>query len=112
MTPKCFLKIPKYNQKDLFGSILKQRHLYAPDSPKKAFYSLSLEVDFGQYLIRKESGIASKVLDRREWRYHSLEDAEKSFNRIIHQKTKLDRKSSRKYIDKSEMSLDTMKKSP
>jgi len=112
MTTKYLLKAPKYTQKDLFGCVLKQRYLFDPNSPKKAFYSLFLEINFGQYLIRKESGIGSTVLDRRLWAYDSLEKAEKSFNRIIHQKTRPDRKSSRRYIEIPEFSLDTIEKSP
>lgn len=112
MKPKHLLKTLKYTQKDLFGCVLRSMYLFAPDSPKKAFYSLFIEVEFDNYIIRKESGIGSKVLDRREWKYHSLEEAEKSFNRIIHQKTRPDRKSSRRYIDKPEMSLDTIEESP
>ena len=113
MTSKYLLKPPKYAQRDLFGCMLKSMYLFAPDSPKKAFYTLSLEFEFNHYVIRKDSGIDSRTLDRREWRYQSLEDAEKSFNRRIHQKTRPDRKSSRKYVEKTDMPhLDTTDKLP
>jgi len=87
-------------QNDLFNKyLLQQVNLYVPDSPRKAFYRLYLEFEFNNYVVRKESGIGSKVLDRRVWTYESFEKAEKSFNNRIHQKTRLDRKSSRKYIE-------------
>ncbi len=87
-------------QNDLFNKyLLQQVSLYVPDSPRKAFYRLYLEFEFNNYVVRKESGIGSKVLDRRVWTYESFEKAEKSFNNRIHQKTRLDRKSSRKYIE-------------
>ncbi len=96
---KSIPKKPKYTQGDLFKSTLKQRYLIAPNSPKKAFYTLSLEFEFDQYVIRKESGFGSKILDRRKWEYPSLLEAEKSFNRRIKQKTRPDRKSPRHYIE-------------
>ena len=88
----------KYTQKDLFNYLLEQVSLHVPDSPRKAFYTISLEIEFDHYVIRKESGIGSKVLDRRVWRYKSFEKAEKIFNSRIHQKTRPDRKCSRRYI--------------
>ncbi|MBF0230048.1 MAG: hypothetical protein HQK63_10775 [Desulfamplus sp.] len=89
----------KYAQKDLFKYLVEQVSLYVPDSPRKTFYKLYLEFEFNNYVIRKESGIGCKVLDRRVWSYESFEKAEKSFNKRIHQKTRPDRKSSRKYIE-------------
>lgn len=96
---KQILDKPLYIQNDLFKFTLNNIRLFAPDSPKKAFYTLSFEFEFNHYIIRKESGIGSKVLDRRVWTFESFEKAEKSFNNRIHQKTRLDRKSSRKYIE-------------
>lgn len=89
----------KYFKKDLFKSLIEQVSLYVPDSPRKTFYRLYLEFEFNNYIIRKKSRISSKVLDRRVWTFESFEKAEKSFNTRIHQKTRLDRKSSRKYIE-------------
>ncbi len=88
----------KYSQKDLFKYLVEQVSLYVPDSPRKAFYRLYLEFEFNNYIIRKESGIGSKVLNRRVWTYESFEKAEKSFNNRIHQKIRPDRKCSRRYI--------------
>ncbi|MBF0234447.1 MAG: hypothetical protein HQK65_15610 [Desulfamplus sp.] len=95
---KSISKPPKYAQNDLFQKILRHVYLSAPDSPKKAFYTLSLEIEFDQYVIRKQSGIGTKVLDRRKWIYQSLPEAEKSFESRIKQKTSLNRKSVRKYV--------------
>ncbi|MGD9731366.1 MAG: hypothetical protein AB7U45_04220 [Desulfamplus sp.] len=89
----------RYAQKDLFKYLIKKVSLYVPDSPRKAFYRLSLEFEFNNYIICKESGIGSKVLDRRVWIYESFEKAENSFNKRIYQKIRPDRKSLRKYIE-------------
>jgi hypothetical protein len=100
MKHKSIKDKPVCIQNDLFNKyLLQQVSLYVPDSPRKTFYRLYLELEFNNYVVRKESGIGSKVLDRRVWTYESFEKAEKSFNNRIHQKTRLDRKSSRKYIE-------------
>lgn len=96
---KPVLKIPKYAQNDLFGETLKSTYLLSPSSPKKAFYSLSLEIEFNRYVIKKQSGFGDKILDRRTWVFDTLSDAEKSFDRRIKQKTRPDRKSPRHYIE-------------
>ena len=86
-------------QNDLFGEIIRSVYLFSPDSSKKAFYRLSLEIEFNQYVIKKLSGFGKKVLDRRRWIFDSLADAEKSFDRRVKQKTRSDRKSPRHYIE-------------
>ncbi|SLM31115.1 hypothetical protein MTBBW1_2710002 [Desulfamplus magnetovallimortis] len=96
---KSISEPPKYIQNDLFGKTLRAVYLFAPNSPKKAFYRLSLEIEFSQYIIRKQSGIGNKVLDHRKWIYKTLPEAEKSFNSRIRQKTCPDRKSQRHYIE-------------
>lgn len=96
---KLALKTLKFAQGDLFGQILKATYLLSPDSPKKAFYALSLEIEFNQYVIKKESGFGDKVLDRRRWVFDTLSDAEKSFDRRVKQKTRPDRKSPRHYVE-------------
>ena len=50
--------------------------------------------------MRKESGIVSREPDRREWRFESLAEAEKEFDRKLKEKTNLKRKSPRKYAIK------------
>ena len=99
MNRKFVSKKPKFAQRDLFGQTLKSTYLFSPDSSKKAFYALSLEFEFGQYLIKKQSGFGDKVLDRRRWVFDTLSDAEKSFDRRVKQKTRSDRKSPRHYIE-------------
>ena len=89
----------KYAQNDLFQHVLREVHLFAPNSPRKAFYSLSLGFEFSHYTIYKKSGIGSKVLDRRKWVYGTLPEAEKSFSNRLKQKTRPDRKSPRKYVE-------------
>ena len=96
---KSALKTPKFTQGDLFGQILKAAYLLSPDSPKKAFYTLSLELEFNQYVIKKKSGFGDRVLDRRRWVFDTLSDAEKSFDRRVKQKTRPDRKSPRSYVE-------------
>lgn len=71
--------------------------MLCPDSPKKAFYELSIEWRLGEYFLVKKSGAGDKILDVREWSYPSFEKAEKAFNSKIRQKTKPDKKI-RKYI--------------
>ena len=86
------------HQLDLFTpTIIKEAHLVA-ESPRKAFYDLWLEALHGDYFIRKESGAAGKVLDRRLWAYMSAEAAEKAFDRIVREKTRVGRKSARVYL--------------
>lgn len=95
---KSIRKPSRPKQKDLFGRIVREIRMVAPDSPKKAFYSLCLEIEFDQYIIRKESGIGSKVLDHREWKFASMEAADKNFNQRLKQKTSPNRKA-RHYIE-------------
>ena len=100
MAPHKFItKKPKYTQRDLFEEIVRQVYLIAPKSDRKAFYRLSLEFEFNQYIIRKQSGIGSKVLDRRKWAHPSLAEAEKDFDLRIKQKTRSDLKYPRHYIE-------------
>ena len=83
-------------QLNLFPNQIKYVYLIA-SSPKNAFYNLFLEELNGKYRIRKESGANNKVLDKRVWKFESLEKAEKKFNICIKQKTNINRKSNRKY---------------
>jgi hypothetical protein len=68
------------------------------NSPRKAFYQLSLyETEEVRYLIEKKSGAAGRILDRRQWEKSSLEEADKMFRSIIREKTNPARKSPRHY---------------
>ena len=83
-------------QLNLFPTQIKQACLIA-SSPKNAFYNLWLEELNGEYRIRKESGAGKNVLDKRLWRFESLEKAEKVFKQRVRVKINPDRKSPRKY---------------
>lgn len=79
------------DQLSLFPTIIKSADLIA-DSPKRAFYRIRIEEEFGRYEIIKESGANDKVLDCRRWEAASLEKAEKFFDRKVKQKQKTGRK--------------------
>ena len=83
-------------QLNLFPNQIKHTRLVA-SSPKNAFYNLWLEELNGEYRIRKESGAGKKVLDKRLWRFESLEKAEKTFEQRVRVKINPVRKSPRKY---------------
>ena len=46
-------------------SIINSACLVSPDSPRQAFYNLWMELLWGKYTVRKESGGLEKVFDRR-----------------------------------------------
>jgi len=82
----------------LFQRIIIRNINLVSDSPKKAFYRLWLENCLGQYCVRKESGGQSnKTLNRRQWQFDSLPEAERFFDRKLREKTNPARKSPRKY---------------
>ena len=85
-------------QLSLFADMVRTVRLVAPESPKRAFYSLRIESLNGQISLVKESGAKGRVLDRRCWPMKDLDYAVKMFERRIAAKTKQDRKSPRKYI--------------
>ena len=85
-------------QLELFPTQIKSTCLFAPESPKKAFYRIRLEASNGGYLVAKESGIKQTVLDRRKWRFDDLNAAEKFFEAKVKNKTDQNRKSPRKYV--------------
>jgi hypothetical protein len=76
---------------------MKKAHLFAPESPKQAFYRIWLNHASGKFKVLKESGARAVVLDRRSWEFEDLEAAEKFYNRQIKHKTNPLRKSPRKY---------------
>ena len=78
--------------------VLRFDHLIAPNSPKRAYYKLWLEVRHGRHTVRKESGTLRHRLDERTWPFNSLEGAEKFYQKKIKEKTARARKKSRKYI--------------
>lgn len=78
-------------------SPLKKAYLFAPASPKQAFYKIWLNQTSGKFMVLKESGARAVVLDRRSWEFEDLEAAEKFYSRQIKHKTNPLRKSPRKY---------------
>ncbi|MFZ2634265.1 MAG: hypothetical protein WA081_17765 [Desulfosalsimonadaceae bacterium] len=79
------------------SSPLKKAHLFAPESPKQAFYNIWLSQASDKFKVLKESGARAVVLDRRSWEFENLEAAEKFYNQQIKHKTNPSRKSPRKY---------------
>ena len=77
--------------------VLKKANLRA-QSPRNAFYILTLEQITDGYLVRKESGGNGMVFNREAWYRESFADAEKLFLRILKKKTNPNRKSRRKYV--------------
>lgn len=77
--------------------VLKKANLRA-QSPRNAFYRLTLEQITDGYLIRKKSGGNGVVLHREAWYRENLSDAEKLFARILKQKTNPNSKRKRKYV--------------
>ena len=78
------------------GEVLKSVYLEA-ESPRKAFYVLTLRKITDGYLVCKESGAKGKVLHREAWFRETLIEAERLFERKLLQKTKASRRSPRKY---------------
>lgn len=70
------------------------------NSKRNAFYELSITQDFdsNKFTVQKISGANGVVYDKRNWIQDSYTEALKLFNSKIHDKTKVNRKSPRKYI--------------
>ena len=78
--------------------VIEQILLEDSNSPRKAFYRLSIyEKEEGGYLIEKSSGAGGSVLDRRRWEKQTREEADRMFRSIIREKTNPGRKSPRRY---------------
>ena len=67
-------------------------------SPRNAFYVLTLERITDGFLIRKASGANGRVYDREAWFRESLSDAERMFTKILREKTNPCRKRPRRYV--------------
>ena len=78
------------------GQLIKSVYLEA-ESPKRAFYVLALKKIADGYLVCKESGAEGKVLHREAWFRETLTEAERLFERKLLQKTRVSRRSPRKY---------------
>ncbi len=82
----------RMKQLPLFGVILQSTELVAPESPRKAFYRIWIEMEMGSYYVCKESGGLDKVLDRRRWEFETLPAAEKDLGRRVREKMRPGRK--------------------
>jgi len=81
----------------LFGTqLIYSDYLTANESPKKAFYKISLIQDNDRFSVKKESGAKGKTLDIREWVFDDIEIAATFYKRKIRQKLNPNRKN-RKY---------------
>ncbi len=81
-------------------------------SPRNAFYVLSLERITDGYLVRKKSGGNGKILSREAWFRENLPEAEKLFVRILREKTNPNRKNPRKYVVESSEQIDSVLELP
>ncbi len=76
---------------------LRRIYLESP-SVRHAFYQLTLfEMDDGTYLVIKKSGADGRVLNVRSWPKDTKEEAERRFEKTLHQKTSLTLKRRRHY---------------
>lgn len=81
-----------------YGYIIRSAHLVVVDHPRPVYYDIWLEGFIGCYYVRKSSGIKGWKPDCRQWRFSTLAEAEKEFDRKLKSKTNPHRKSPRKYI--------------
>ena len=93
------------------SEVLKKVTLKA-QSPRNAFYVLTLERITDGFLIRKASGANGRVYDREAWFRESLSDAEKLFGRILREKTNPNRRNPRKYVVESSEQIGSVLASP
>ena len=81
-------------------------------SPRNAFYVLTLERITDGFLIRKASGANSRGYDPEAWFRESLSDAERMFMKILREKTNPNRKNPRKYVVESSEQIGSVLASP
>lgn len=80
-------------QLSLFDAvILRNDHLAAPRSPRRAVYNLWLIQEPRGFVVKKESGCDLKKHIVREWSFDSLNQAELFYDKKIKAKTNPDRK--------------------
>jgi len=91
--------------------VLKKVTLKA-QSPRNAFYVLSLERITDGYLVRKKSGGNGKVLSREAWFRENLSEAEKLFTKILREKTNPCRKKPRRYVVEPSGQIESVLASP
>jgi len=74
--------------------------LEASNSSKKAFYHIWIEKLDEGFIVRKESGVSGKILDRKNWWFENYQEAKEYHQKLIREKTNPSRKSPRKYTIK------------
>ncbi|MBW2021254.1 MAG: hypothetical protein JRI39_15140 [Deltaproteobacteria bacterium] len=79
------------------GGVLRKITLKA-QSPRNAYYVLTLERVTDGFLIRKASGANGRVYDREAWFRERLSDAERMFMKILREKTNLNRRRPRSVL--------------
>ena len=72
-------------------------------SPRNAFYELTLERIREGFLVRKASGGNGKIYNREAWFRENLDEEEKTFVRILNEKTNPQRRRPRKYLVASQV---------
>ncbi len=95
----CLEIVDKPVQLSLFGSTIIKSVMLKAQSPKKAWYKITLEHNptNKNYFISKKSGTHLKTLDSRTWKFNSYAQAKKFFLAKIKQKTNQRKSSSRVY---------------
>jgi hypothetical protein len=84
----------KYTQLSLFDSVvIRNDHLMATRSPRKAVYNMWLIQAAGKFIVKKESGCEMKKQTARQWSFPDLGQAEHFYEKKIKTKTNPDRKS-------------------
>jgi hypothetical protein len=78
-------------QMSLFPNIVRKIRLVA-DSPRKAWWSLSIVECYGHYFLIKKSGTKSGLLDTRKWPAKNYDKALKIFEKKVKLKTDPKRK--------------------
>lgn len=61
-------------------------------SPRQAFYWVSIRSVPEGYLVEKISGARQSILDERGWRVSTMEEAVSLYCRILREKTRINRK--------------------
>ncbi len=95
----CLEIVDKPVQLSLFGSTIIKSVMLKAQSPKMAWYKITLEYNptHRSYFIKKESGTHLKILDNRTWKFDSYAQAKKYFLAKIKQKTSQRKSSPRVY---------------
>ena len=87
------ISVKPMRQLSLFDAeILRNDHLAAPRSPRRAVYNIWLIQEPGGFVVKKESGCDLKKHIVRKWSLDSLTQAELFYDKKLKAKTNPDRK--------------------